>query len=210
VSHHTSDTFIDGIAATVPVVYGGRPVQERADAYFVDVDNVAGGREATEYLIAAGRRRIATITGPSDMPAGVDRLRGWREALADADLPEGPVEDGRFTAEGGADAMRRMLARAGDRPDAIFVASDLMARGAMQVLEGAGLRVPDDVAVVGFDDSPVATEVVPALTTLRQPSRMQGEQMASVLLEILAGRDPQRTTILETELIVRDSVSVVE
>jgi DNA-binding LacI/PurR family transcriptional regulator len=206
VSHHTSDTFIDRIAASVPVVYGGRPVQDRADAYYVDVDNVQGGRDATQHLIAAGRRRIATISGPPDMPAGVDRLRGWRAALADAGLPEGAVEDGNFTADGGADAMRRMLERAGERPDAIFVASDLMARGALSVLAAAGVRVPEDVAIVGFDDSPVATSVTPALTTLRQPSRMQGEEMASVLIDILAGRDPQRVTILDTELIVRDSV----
>ena len=206
VSHHTSDTFIDRIAASVPVVYGGRPVQDRVDAHYVDVDNVQGGREATEYLIAHGRRRIATITGPTDMPAGVDRLQGWRDALADAGMSEGPVEDGNFTSDGGADAMRRMLERPGERPDAVFVASDLMARGVLAVLGAAGLRVPDDVALIGFDDSPVATSVITALTTVRQPSREQGEHMASVLLEILAGSEPPRVTILDTELIVRDSV----
>ena len=100
--------------------------------------------------------------------------------------------------------MRRILA-AGPAPDAIFVASDLMARGAMSVLSGVGLRVPDDIAIVGFDDSPVATGVVPALTTMRQPSRTQGEVMAHVLLERLAGRPAERITIMQTELIIRDS-----
>lgn len=205
VSHHTSDTFIDRIANAVPVVYGGRPVRERERDYYVDVDNVRGGHDATTYLIERGHRRIATITGPLTMPAGVDRLQGYRDALKAWDLPEGMVVDGNFTADGGADAMRRIL-ESGERPDAIFVASDLMARGALSVLAGAGLKVPDDVAIMGFDDSPVATSVEPQLTTMRQPSFAQGERMATVLLELLAGRHPRHVTILETELVVRGSV----
>lgn len=206
VSHHTSDTFIDRIAAVVPVVYGGRPVRERERDYYVDVDNVRGGRDAVAHLIAHGRRRIATITGPLNMPAGVDRLRGYRQALQEAGLLEGPIEDGRFTSDGGTAAMRRMLERGGDLPDAIFIASDLMARGAMSVLAAAGIRVPEDISIVGFDDSPVATSVSPALTTMRQPSYAQGERMASILLDLLAGREAPHVTILETELIPRDSV----
>lgn len=206
VSHHTSDTFIDRIAAVVPVVYGGRPVRERERDHYVDVDNVRGGRDAVAHLIAHGRRRIATITGPLNMPAGVDRLRGYRQALQEAGLLEGPIEDGRFTSDGGAAAMRRMLERGGELPDAIFIASDLMARGAMSVLTAAGIRVPEDISVVGFDDSPVATSVTPALTTMRQPSYAQGERMASILLDLLAGREAPHVTILETELIPRDSV----
>ncbi len=205
VSHHTSDTFIDRIAAAVPVVYGGRPVRERERDYYVDVDNVRGGREATQFLIERGRRRIATITGPLTMPAGVDRLQGYRDALSAAGLADGVIEDGNFTADGGAAAMRRILER-GERPDAIFVASDLMARGALAVLSSVGLRVPQDVAIVGFDDSPVATSVIPALTTMRQPSFAQGEQMAGILLDLLAGRAPRHVTILETDLVIRDSV----
>lgn len=205
VSHHTSDLYIDRIAAAVPVVYGGRPVRERERDYYVDVDNVAGGREATEFLIARGHRRISTITGPLTMPAGVDRLQGYREAIAAAGLEEGAVEDGNFTADGGADAMRRILER-GEEFDALFIASDLMARGALAVLARAGIRVPDDVAIIGFDDSPVATTVTPQLTTMRQPSFAQGERMAEVLMDLLAGRNPQHVTVLETELVVRDSV----
>ena len=206
VSHHTSDTFIDRIAAIVPVVYGGRPVRTRERDYYVDVDNVRGAHDATTYLIESGRRRIATITGPPDMPAGVDRLRGYRDALAAWDLPQGAVEDGNFTADGGAAAMRRILDAPGPLPEAIFVASDLMARGVLAVLSGENLRVPDDIAIVGFDDSPVATAVTPQLTTMRQPSFAQGERMAGVLLDLLAGKHPRHVTILETELIVRDSV----
>jgi len=205
VSHHTSDTFIDRIAAVVPVVYGGRPVRERERDYYVDVDNARGARLATEYLIERGHTRIGTITGPLDMPAGVDRLVGFRDAMAAHGLTEAAVEDGNFTAAGGADAMRRILA-AGERPDALFVASDLMARGAMNILAAAGLKVPDDIAIIGFDDSPVATSVTPPLTTMRQPSFEQGEQMAGVLLDILAGRSPRHVTVLDTELVVRESV----
>ncbi|WP_214468015.1 LacI family DNA-binding transcriptional regulator [Microbacterium flavescens] len=205
VSHHTSDTFIDRIANAVPVVYGGRPVRERERDYYVDVDNVRGGHDATTYLIERGHRNIATITGPLTMPAGVDRLRGYRDALHAWELPEGMVVDGNFTADGGADAMRAIL-EAGERPDAIFIASDLMARGALSVLANAGIRVPDDIALMGFDDSPVATSVTPQLTTMRQPSFAQGERMATVLLDLLAGRHPRHVTILETELVVRESV----
>jgi DNA-binding LacI/PurR family transcriptional regulator len=205
VSHHTSDTFIDRIASIVPVVYGGRPVRERDRDYYVDIDNVRGAFDATVYLIESGRRRVATITGPLDMPAGIDRLQGYRDAISAWGLPELAVEDGDFTAAGGADAMRRIL-RSDERPDAVFVASDLMARGALAVLTAAGVRVPDDIAIMGFDDSPVATTVVPPLTTVRQPSFQQGERMATVLLDLLAGRHPRHVTILETELVIRESV----
>ncbi|WP_417563053.1 LacI family DNA-binding transcriptional regulator [Microbacterium sp.] len=204
VSHHTSDTYVERIAAIVPVVYGGRPVRLSEDDYYVDVDNVTGGRDATAYLIERGCRRIATIAGPLTMPAGVDRLQGYREALAAAGLPEGKIVEGGFTAAGGSAAMQEILA-SGERPDAVFVASDLMARGALGALATAGLQVPDDIALVGFDDSPVATSVTPKLTTIRQPSFRQGEMMADVLLAVLSGAQPPHATTLPTELVVRDS-----
>jgi len=204
VSHHTSDTFVDRIAATMPVVYGGRPVRHREGDYYVDIDNIAASRDATQYLISTGRRRIATITGPLTMASAVDRLQGYHSALRDAGLPEGMNVDGEYTSDGGAEAMRQILA-AGDPPDAVFVASDLMARGAIEVLQGAGLRVPEDVAVVGVDDSPVATSAAPALTTMRQPSFEQGQTMAGLLLDILSGQNPPHGTILEAELVVRAS-----
>ncbi|WP_460775492.1 LacI family DNA-binding transcriptional regulator [Microbacterium sp. GXF7504] len=204
VSHHTSDTFVSAIASTMPVVYAGRPLSVRPNDYYVDVDNTAGARDAVEYLIGQGRRRIATITGPGSMAAGVDRLAGYRAAMKAAGLPEVAVEDGDFTAEGGAAAMRRILEGPG-LPDAVFVASDLMARGAMSVLQAARVRVPEEIAVMGFDDSQLATNVTPTLTTMRQPSFAQGQTMARVLLELLAGGEPDHATILPTELIVRES-----
>ncbi|MEV7694520.1 LacI family DNA-binding transcriptional regulator [Microbacterium sp. NPDC089189] len=204
VSHHTSDTFVERIASAVPVVFGGRPTRLHDTDYFVDVDNVAGAVDAVEYLIGQGRRSIATIAGPPTMTAGVDRLTGYRQALSAARMRSGGIADGDFTEEGGAIAMRDILAR-GERPDAVFAASDLMARGAIDVLLAAGLRVPEDVAVIGFDDSSVATKGSPMLTTMRQPSFAQGERMAQVLLELLDGGDPPRATVMPTQLILRES-----
>lgn len=204
VSHHARDTFIERIAAAVPLVYGGRPLRAREGDHYVDIDNVAGGRAATEYLIGRGHRRIGTISGPGTMPAAVDRLAGFRQAMEAAGLVPVAVEDGDFSEAGAAEAMRRILA-SDAAPDAIFVASDLMARGALDVLRGQRLSVPDDVAVIGFDDSAVATSVTPALTTMRQPSLQQGERMAGVLLDLLSGGRPPAATILPTELVVRAS-----
>lgn len=203
VSHHTSDAFIERIAEVVPVVWGGRPVGRRDGEYVVDVDNVAAARTATQHLIDTGRTRIATISGTPSMVSAVDRLTGYRAALADAGLASFAVESGEYTEAGGADAARRILAVG--QPDAIFVASDLMARGALTALRAAGIRVPEDIAIVGFDDSSVALTTDPQLTTIRQPMYAHGEAMAAVLLSHLAGRETEHTTILPTELIVRGS-----
>jgi DNA-binding LacI/PurR family transcriptional regulator len=203
VSHHTSDAFIDRIADAVPVVYGGRPVRRHEGDYVVDVDNVTGARNATRRLIEIGRTRIATISGPLTMVASEDRVQGFRDALAGAGLTPYAEEEGDYSEGSGAEAARRLLD--GGRPDAIFIASDLMARGAMTALRAAGVRVPEDIAVVGFDDSSVALTTDPPLTTMRQPMYAQGEAMAQVLLSRLAGEDPPMTTILPTELVVRAS-----
>lgn len=203
VSHHTSDAFVDRIADAVPVVFGGRPVRRRDGDYVVDVDNVAGAKNATRRLIDIGRTRIATISGPLTMVASEDRVQGFRAALADAGLTPYAEEEGDYTESSGAEAARRLLN--GGRPDAIFVASDLMARGALTALRSAGVRVPEDIALVGFDDSSVAITTDPQLTTMRQPMYAQGEAMARVLLSRLAGEEPPTTTILPTELVIRAS-----
>lgn len=203
VSHHTSDAFVDRIADAVPVVFGGRPVRRHEGDYVVDVDNVAGAKNATRRLIDIGRTRIATISGPLTMVASEDRVQGFRSALADAGLTPYAEEEGDYSEASGAEAARRLLD--GGRPDAIFVASDLMARGALTALRSAGVRVPEDIALVGFDDSSVAVTTDPQLTTMRQPMYAQGEAMARVLLSRLAGENPPTTTILPTELVIRAS-----
>lgn len=206
VSHHASDSFIERIAEAVPVVFGGRPARVRESDIIVDVDNVAAARAATEHLIALGRRRIATITGTMTMAVSVDRRDGFVSALADAGLQPAGEFDGDFSEQGGAEAARLLL-QGGKHPDAIFVASDLMARGAMGVLRAAGLRVPEDVAIVAFDDSRVAESS--DLTSVRQPMFTQGEMLAGMVIDLVEGTRPDPLTILPTELVVRGSAPAV-
>jgi DNA-binding LacI/PurR family transcriptional regulator len=193
-------------ARGIPVVVGGRPPQG-ATVPFVDVDNRQGARSAVAHLLGMGRTRIATIAGPQDMPPGVDRLAGYREALAEAGVAADPSLEatGDFRRESGAAAMERLLA---ERPDldAVFAASDLMASGALGVLRAAGRAVPDDVAVIGFDDSPVATSTEPPLTSVRQPIEEMGREMTRLLVSGI-GRDDDvsRRVILATRLVRRAS-----
>ncbi|MER7073116.1 LacI family DNA-binding transcriptional regulator [Terrabacter sp. NPDC000476] len=206
VSHHSGDHFLASLGRSLPVVFGGRPLGDVANAgdYYIDVDNRAGARRGVEHLVARGRRTIATITGPADMPASVDRELGWRDALTAAGLDAGRVARGDFTEAGG---IRATLALVDAHPDldALFVASDLMASGALLALEERGLRVPDDVAVVGFDDSPYATRGKVGLTTIAQPAQQMGVVMADTLLRLLAGETPPHVTTLDTHLVERDS-----
>jgi LacI family transcriptional regulator len=206
ISHHVSDQDLTELVATLPVVFGGRPANLRlSECYYVDVNNVAGSRAATRHLVDRGRRRIGTVAGPQDMPAAMDRLAGWRSVLRSAGLNDGAVAEGDFTTVGGRAAMLDLLDRHPDL-DAVFAASDLMARGALSALAERGRSVPDDVAVVGFDDSPAATAVRPQLTTVSQPSITMGSKMADLLLQLLAGRQPERrAVILDTELIIRET-----
>jgi len=205
VSHHSGDEFFTRLDATMPVVFGGRPFHpEQHDIHFVDVDNAAGAELGVQHLISLGRRRIGYITGPADMQAAIDRTHGWRRAMRLSALDDSLVEPGDFSASGGAAAMRRLLERAPDL-DAVFAASDLTASGAMGVLHDRGIRVPDDVAVVGFDDSPAAVRGEIGITTVRQPSLEMGREMARMLLGLLRDHDAQRSRIMPTELVRRAS-----
>ncbi|WP_422674036.1 LacI family DNA-binding transcriptional regulator [Bailinhaonella thermotolerans] len=187
----------------VPVVLGGRP-PGAASVSYVDADNRAGARQAVRYLAERGRRRIAAIAGPQDMGVGVDRLAGYRDALAAAELPE-LVAYGDFSEQSGVEAMRALLAEHGDL-DAVFTASDPMAVGAMRVLREQGRSIPGDVAVIGFDDSPVAAHADPPLTTVHQPAEQMGRQMAHLLVTRINGeRSEQSVLILDTHLVVRAS-----
>ena len=165
---------------------GGRPAGGYAGTC-VDVDNAGGARAGVAHLLERGRRRIATITGPLDMMVGQDRLAGYRDALADAGRPadDSLVETGDFSEDSGQQAMRALLEREPDL-DAVFAANDLMAVGAMRALREAGRRVPDDVAVVGFDDSPLSRVTDPPLSTVRQPTDEMGRRMAELLLQLIA------------------------
>jgi DNA-binding LacI/PurR family transcriptional regulator len=202
VSTHMGSRLIDDLRGRgVPVVACGRPLGHERDLAYVAADDRDGARQMVQYLLSKGRQTIGMITGPLDTPGGVDRLAGYHDVLGS--VPDRLVVTGDYVRDRGEAAMERLLDQAPDL-DAVFVASDLMAAGALTALRRAGRRVPDDVAVGGFDDSSMATAVSPALTTIRQPlTRISGE-MVRLLLALIAG-DPPATVILPTELVVRDS-----
>jgi DNA-binding LacI/PurR family transcriptional regulator len=194
-------------AVGVPTVLSGRPLSGRRRLWYVDADNVGGGRLATEHLLTSGRSHVATVTGPLDMCAGQDRLAGYREAVEAGGLPadESLVSVGDFTVAGGHDAAMALLQR---RPevDAIFAASDLAAIGVLRALRETGRVAGDDVAVVGFDDIPAAAEHEPALSTVRQPIAALGMTMTRLLLDRIEGREElPRRTVLPVELVVRET-----
>ncbi len=207
VSVHGNDPLPHALAnAGVPVVMAGRPVEEDG-ILVVDADNRGGARSATEHLLAAGRRRVATITGPLDMSAGVDRLEGYYDALRAAKRrpAKSLVAHSDFSEEGGHATMAALLRRE-PTLDGVFVASDMVAAGALRALRDAGRAVPREVAVVGFDDRPVARLLQPPLTTIRQPIDEMGRQMTRMLLATIRGEPiPERQIILPTELVVRES-----
>jgi DNA-binding LacI/PurR family transcriptional regulator len=180
ISGHDGDGLPDELQRLAkPYVIGGRPNDSRMAPY-VDSENLMGAQSATQYLLTLGRHRIGTVTGPLDMPAGVDRLAGFREALGSA-YTEDLVEGGDFTQLGGEAATERLLTRVPDL-DGLFAASDLMALGALAVLRRAGRRVPQDVAVVGFDDNEFAMTADPPLTTVRQDPLLMGRAMVRLYL----------------------------
>ncbi|WKE73425.1 LacI family DNA-binding transcriptional regulator [Streptomyces sp. WP-1] len=190
----------------VPTVLNGRR-SEREWMSYVDADNVGGARSAAEHLIGLGRRTVATITGPLDMYVARCRLDGYTQAMNSAGLGGGTslVAHGDFTEEGGRAAMRALLER---HPglDAVFAASDVMASGALHILRQSGRRVPEDVALIGFDDSAVARHADPPLTSVRQPTQEMGRTMARVLLEEIESRNGiRRHVVLSTDLVVRES-----
>lgn len=186
----------------VPVVFGGRPLNMEP-RFYVDSDNRGGARSATEHLIDRGRRRIAAITGPIDTDAGLARHRGYLDAMAVAGLAANRVTHADYTEGGGTRAMRTLLAEHPDL-DAVVVSNDTMAISALRVLTEAGLRVPADVALTGFDDYHAARHTTPPLTTVRQSIQSWGREMARMLLAVIDGEQPS-PLILPTKLIVRDS-----
>ncbi|MGJ7439914.1 LacI family DNA-binding transcriptional regulator [Aquipuribacter sp. MA13-6] len=206
ISAHDTDPLPAALlAAGVPVVTAGRPSAGTMPS--VDVDNRGGARAATEHLIGTGRRVVTTITGPQDMSAGTDRVAGWRDAVTAAGLPTHPRHqaDGEFTEEGGYRAMQRLLQEVPDL-DGVFVASDLMAAGALTALREAGTAVPGDVGVVGFDDRPLARHLSPPLTTVCQPIEDLGRGATRLLLGLLAGEPPpEAPLVLPTHLVLRAS-----
>jgi LacI family transcriptional regulator len=190
----------------LPFVSVGRHLDERV--HYVDVDNVGGARMAVEHLIRLGHQRIAIITGRLDTFAGQARLEGYRQALQAHGIQaeESLTVEGDFTERSGVVGTQRLLPAS---PTAVFVSSDTMAVGALKALRQAGLQVPQDIALVGFDDIPVASALEPPLTTVRQPIERLGSTAVDLLLRVLenpSGKEvPVHRVILPTELVVRDS-----
>ncbi|MET4921753.1 LacI family DNA-binding transcriptional regulator [Streptomyces sp. PSRA5] len=190
----------------MPTVLAGRRSPDESLSH-VHSDNVGGAATAVRHLMDGGRTTIATITGPLDMDVGNSRLQGWREALAERGtaVDERLVAVSDFTEEGGRTAMSDLLDRA-PGIDAVFAASDVMAAGALTELRERGRRVPDDVAVIGFDDSVIARHTTPALTSVRQPIEAIGHSITRLLLkEIAEPATAHRQLVLPTTLVVRDS-----
>lgn len=175
----------------------------------VDVDNVAGARGAVEHLIGQGNRRIGCITNaPLAYTAARERVDGWRGAMRDAglDAPDAWLEEAAFDAPSGARAAVRLLARVPDL-EALFIASDVVALGAIGALRASGRRVPEDLSVVGFDDVPLAAFFDPPLTTVHLPAYELGHAAGVALLDRISEPTVPGRTLLPTELVVRASTS---
>lgn len=213
VSVHADDPLPDLVTQLeIPAVISGpRSADEILPS--VDADNFGGARTAVEHLMNRGRRRIAHITGRLEVYGAQRRAEGYREALRDGGLDAGEslLEPGDFTEEGGRRAMAALLARRPDL-DAVFAGSDVMAAGARQALRQAGRRIPDDVALVGYDDSAIAAHMEPPLTSVRQPTTDMGRTMTSLLLDSISDRRPPaprvgapQQVVLATKLMERAS-----
>ncbi|NDJ79389.1 MAG: LacI family transcriptional regulator [Chloroflexi bacterium] len=197
--------FLEIVEREIPFVYIGRPHTHIEHINYVNVDNVGGAYIATDHLINLGYRRIAMIAALMNTTTGLDRYQGYCDALADhaVALEKDLVAVGDFSRESGYQAMLQLLPA---EPDAVFVANDSMATGALQAIREAKLTVPGDIALVSFDDLPPAANANPPLTTVRQPVHRLGTIAVETLIDVLAnGLEPARHTILPTELVIRAS-----
>jgi LacI family transcriptional regulator len=192
------------IEANLPLVVLGRPFRSDNVSY-IDIDNIKASSTAVHHLIQLGYHRIGTITGPESSTVGIDRKAGYVKTLAEHGytIDKSLITEGDFTEAGGYSALQRLLPF---RPDAVFAASDVMALGAMRAARECGLRIPEDIAFIGFDDLPLASLPDVQLTTIRQPVRQFGIQAIELLIDqIENGINPPRKVILDTELVVRSS-----
>jgi len=190
--------------ASIPSVIIGRPFVPDGISY-IDIDNVNGAIKATRHLIDLGYQRIATITGNIDSTVSEDRLEGYKKAMTAAGrmVDDSLMAEGDFTEISGYQAMKFLLPA---KPDAIFAASDIMAAGAIRAILEAGLNVPQDIAIIGFDDVPIARQSKVQLTTIKQPITRFGIKAVELLIDLIEnGTKPARRIILDTELVIRDS-----
>jgi LacI family transcriptional regulator len=203
VAARKDDALLDEVADSgLPMVSLGR-VMHREDVSWVDVDNFEASRRAVQHLVGLGHTRIASIAAPQEIVAAIDRHNGFIEGMTEAGLDTVLVEFGDWSADGGYQAMRRLLRH---RPTAVYVASDTMAMGALRAIKDDRRSVPDDIAVVSFDGLPASERCDPPLTTLRQPIAEVGETLIQLLLDQIdtEARVPV-SKVIPTELILRPS-----
>ncbi|RNB79505.1 LacI family transcriptional regulator [Brevibacillus fluminis] len=177
----------------------------------VNINNVQASYDATAYLIAQGHQKIACISGPLwDPPCGLDRLGGYRKAMRahGLDIHDGFMQEGEFTAKSGYEAMRKIWEES-IRPTAVFVATDLMAVGVLNFLHDQGVRVPEDVSVMGFDDLEMASLTRPMLSTVHNDPYMYGRAAAEQILKQLRNEPVERMSIVPHDLVIRQSVCVI-
>ncbi|WP_220449502.1 LacI family DNA-binding transcriptional regulator [Nonomuraea longispora] len=203
VSTHAGDPLVEALGSGPPAVSCGAVIGHENVIPYAAADERLGARQMTEYFVDQGRRRIAMITGPMDTPGGIQRLEGFAEVLGRRATSK-LIAHGDWTRASGERAMAELLERAPDI-DAVFVASDLMAAGALAALRAAGRGVPGDVAVGGFDDSSVALSTHPPLTTVRQPLTEMAQETIRLLLALIDGAGGLEPVILPTELVIRES-----
>jgi LacI family transcriptional regulator len=211
-----SGTLLDGAVLVTPTVvdvrYGAQvvavdPHTGPSDLPTVDSDNLRGARLATEHLLGLGHRRIAMLTGRPDLASAQLREQGYREAMTHAGVPVEPalVQVGEYDPRLSAEAAGRLLARP-DPPTAVFAANDQSAIATMEVAGRLGMRVPDDLSVVGFDNVPEAALSIPPLTTVEQPIHEMGRRAVEMLINLIQGRELEPTHVtLPTRLIVRQT-----
>jgi DNA-binding LacI/PurR family transcriptional regulator len=204
VSTHRGDLLAQQLHETgLPLVLCGRPPDTGLPMAYVAADDRGGARLMTQYLLDRGRQLITTVAGPADTTGGLERLAGFHDVLGPRAVDRVIVRAADFSIDAGRAAMTGLLHGCPDL-DAVFVASDLLAVGALQALHSAGRRVPEDVLVGGFDDSAIASATQPPLTTVRQPLTQVAAEMVEVLIKLIAGR-PASSRVLATELVRRES-----
>lgn len=201
------DNLLSKIAeGDIPFVVAGKPMT-LPDASYIDVDNLNGAYNAVAHLIRGGKEHIGIVTGPLNSASGRDRLAGYKKALRERSIPldDSLITEGDYTEDAGYYGAKNLL-KNNQNLDAIFAASDSMAIGVLKALRESSISVPEEVAVVGFDDLPPSRSATPSLTTVRQPIRRFGVQAVEILLDIIKnGEEPPRQVVLETELVIRQS-----
>jgi LacI family transcriptional regulator len=201
------EDFLEKMGAVIPAVYIDRPTDQPGS---VHSDNKHGSKLAVDYLVELGHSKIAHIMGDKGNFAGIQRADGFKEAMKQHGLPvkeEYLVNGGFYSYSGGREAMIRLLSLS-DRPTAVVVAGDEMAIGAIKVIKEAGLRVPEDISIIGFDDISTAKHIDPPLTTIRQDKELIGQQAAIMLLNKINGEldlDPPESKVVPVKLIKRES-----